>query len=100
MLDVNKHNPKLWRLFIDSSKGSLNSVLLPNTNKYVSMPTGHSTTLKEKYDPIKKVIEQIKYLDHNWVINVGLKMVNFILGQQSGYTKLPCFLWLLDFRAK
>ena len=34
------------------------------------------------------------------MISVGLKMVNFILGQQSGYTKLLCFLWLLDFRAK
>lgn len=27
-------------------------------------------------------------------------MVNFLLGQQSGYTKYPCFLCLWDSRAK
>jgi len=27
-------------------------------------------------------------------------MVNFLLGQQSGYTKYPCFICLWDSRAK
>ena len=27
-------------------------------------------------------------------------MVNFLLGQQSGYTKFPCLLCLSDYRAK
>ena len=28
--------------------------------------TEHSTTLKETHEPIKQVMEQIKYLDHIW----------------------------------
>ena len=45
-------------------------------------------------------MDQIKYVNHNWVICVDLKMVNFLLGQQSGYTKFPCFLCLCDSRVK
>ena len=44
------------------------------------MPIGHSTTLKEKYDAIKSVLQHIKYNDHQWVICVDLKLVN-LLGQ-------------------
>ena len=43
-----------WHLFIDSSKRSLKCVLLHNTNEYASIPIGHSTTLKEKYEPVKQ----------------------------------------------
>ena len=63
------------------------------------MPIGHSTTLKEKY-AIKTVLQHIKYEHHQWVICVNLKMVNFLLGQQSGYTKFPCFLCYWDSRDK
>lgn len=45
-------------------------------------------------------MEKIKYQEHQWVICVDLKMVNFLLGQQSGYTKYPCFLCLWDSRDK
>ena len=65
-----------------------------------SILIGHSTTLKEKYDPIKQVMKQITDVYHYWVIYVDLKMVNFLLGQQSGYTKFPYFLCLWDSRAK
>ena len=82
-----------WRLFIDSSKKSLKCVLLHYTNEYASIPIGHSTKLKEKYEPIKQVLDCIKY---NWKICVNLKMVNPLLGQQSGYTKHPCFLCMCD----
>ena len=33
---------------------------------------------------------------HKWIICVDLKLVKFRLGQQSGYTKFPCFLCLWD----
>ena len=82
-----------WRLFIDNSKRSVKCVLLHNTNEYASIPIGHSTKLKEKYEPIKQVLEHIKY---NWKICVDLKMVNLLLGQQSGYTKHLCFLCIWD----
>ena len=31
---------------------------------------------------------------------MDLKMVNFLLGQQSGYTKYPCSLCMCDSKAK
>lgn len=89
-----------WRLFIDSSKRSLKCVLLHNGNKLGSLPIAHSTKVKEEYTTIALVLDKIKYAEHNWVICVDLKMVNFLLGQQGGYTKFPCFLCLWDSRAK
>ena len=83
-------------LFIDSSKRSLKCVLLHIMNEYASIPIGHSTKLKKKYEPIKQVLEFIKYNQHNWKICVDLKTVNLLLGQQSGYTKHPCFLCMYD----
>ena len=81
-----------WRLFIDSSKRSPKCVLLHNGNQYGSIPIGHSVTLKENYENIKV----LKYADHQWLICVDLKMVNFLLGQQGGHTKYPCFLCYWD----
>jgi len=56
--------------------------------------------MKEEYNNIALVLEKIKSDEHQWVICVDLKMVNFLLGQQGGYTKYPCFLCLWDSRAK
>ena len=78
-----------WRLFIDSSKRSLKCVLLHNLNKYACVPIGHSTTMKEQYQNVKQVLQKLSCYKHNWVICVDLKMVNFLLDQQSGYTKYP-----------
>ena len=97
-LGIDHYDANSWPLFIDSSKRILKCVLLHNTNEYASIPIGHSTTLKEKYEPVKQVLGCIKYYNHNWKICVDLKMVNFLLGQQSGYTKHPCFLCMWDSR--
>ena len=97
-LGVREYAPENWRLFIDSSKRSLKCVLLHNGNLYGSIPIAHSTTLKEKYEEIKFVLEKICYEDHKWVICVDLKMVNFLLGMQSGFTKYPCFICMWDSR--
>ena len=77
--------------FIDSSK-SLKCVLLHNGNLFGAIPIGHSVYLKEKHENLKVVLDLLKYDDHKWIICVDLKMVNFLLGQQGGYTKYPCFL--------
>ncbi|CAG9785945.1 unnamed protein product [Diatraea saccharalis] len=71
-----------------------------NGNKFGSLPIAHSTKRKEEYTKIALILDKIKYVEHNWLICVDLKMVNFLLGQQSGYTKYPCFLCLWDSRAK
>lgn len=99
-MGLQNYNSNEWRLFIDSSKRSLKCVLLHNGNKLGSLPIAHSTKVKEEYPTISLVLEKIKYIEHNWVICVDLKMVNFLLGQQGGYTKHPCFICLWDSRAK
>ena len=63
-------------------------------------PLAHSTSLKEKYDSVKHMLEKISYCQHEWHICVDLKMVNFLLGQQSGFTKYPCFLCVWDSRER
>ena len=88
--------PNDWRLFIDSSKRSLKCVLLHNGNKYASIPIAHSTNMKENYETIASVMQKIKFDEHKWVICVDFKVVNFLLGQQGGFTKYPCFLCLWD----
>ena len=80
ILGVNEYKPKEWRLFIDSYNRSLKCVLLHNSNMYVAIPVKHSTTLKDRYDPIKTALQHIKYEHHQWVICVNLKMVTLLLG--------------------
>jgi hypothetical protein len=99
-IGLSEYNPSKWPLFIDSSKRSLKCVLLNNGNKYGSIPIGHSTTMKEEYKAISLALEKINYQEYQWVICVDLKMVNFLLGQQSGCTKYPCLLFLWESRAK
>ena len=98
ILGVPQYQPEDWRLFIDSSKRSLKCVLLHSDNQFASVPLAHSTTLKEKYEAVKYVLEKIRYDQHEWYICVDLKMVNFPLGQQSGFTNYPCFLYMWDSR--
>ena len=87
------------RLFIDSSKRSLKYVLLHNRNIYGCIPIRDSVTMTEEYKNIKLILERLKYGDHQWLFCVDLKMMNFLLGQQGGYTKYPCFLCYEDRRA-
>ncbi|KAI6651260.1 hypothetical protein LOD99_5407 [Oopsacas minuta] len=97
-MGVPNYNPSDWRLFIDSSKRSLKCVLLHNGNIFGSILKGYSIKLKEEYHNVKEILEIINYSAHDWVICVDLKMVNFLLGQRSGFTKYPCFLCYWDSR--
>ena len=83
--------------FIDSSKRSLKCVLLHTRNKYGSIPIGHSVVLKENFSNIEVVLERLKYCDHQRLICVDLKIVNFLLGKQGGRSiNIPAFFMLLD----
>ena len=64
-LGATECSPADWRLFIDSSTRSLKSVLLHITNVYGSIPIGHSTTIKEKYDATKSVLQHVKITTAN-----------------------------------
>ena len=93
------HNPSDWRLFIDSSKQSLKSVLLHNGNKYPSIPIAHSVHLKESYDNMELLLEAIKYSEYQWSLWGDLKVTGLLMGMQAGFTKYSCFLCLWDSRA-
>jgi hypothetical protein len=89
-----------WRLFIDSSKHSLKGVLLNNLNEYPSIPIAYSTTLKETYETLKKMLQNINYSQYKWEIVGDFKVIGLLLGQQGGYTKFPCYLCEWDSRAR
>ena len=97
-LEVPHYEPRDWRLFIDSCKRSFKCELLHNGNQFASILLAHSTSLKEKYDSVKYVLEKISYCQHEWEICVDLKNGEFSIGQQSGFTKYPCFLCMWDSR--
>ena len=99
-LGLSIYNPNEWRMFIDSSKRSLKCVLLHNGNLFGAVPIGHSVCLREEHGDVKRVVELLQYDKNNWIICVDLKMVCFLLGQQRGYTKYPCFLCMWDSRAR
>lgn len=94
----NTYNPGDWRLFIDSSKSSLKAVLLHVTNLKSSIPIALSTNTKETYESMKKIMQLIKYEDHNWKICADLKVVAILRGMQLGYTKNMCFMCLWNTR--
>ena len=98
-IGLSKYNLDEWRLLIDSSKCSLKCVLLHKGNKFACVPIGHSVVVKEHYLNVKTVLNKLGYSEHNWAICVDFKMVNFLLGQQGGYTKYSCFLCYRDSRA-
>jgi len=50
-----------WRLFIDISKRSWKCILLHNGNRYASLPTGHSSKLREMYNNIRTVLQKLDY---------------------------------------
>lgn len=83
---VQNYDSNDWRLFIDSPKHTLKWVVFYNMT---------STKVEEEYPTISLVMNKIKYMEHNWVICVDLKMVNLLLGQ-SGYTKHLIFICLWE----
>ena len=97
-LKPNSYKDEDGRLFIDSSKRSLKAVLHHNGNKFASIPIAHSTKLNETYQNLQIVLQKIKYAEHQWEVCGDLKIATMILGQQSGFTKNPCFLCLCDSR--
>lgn len=92
------YSPKDWRLFVDSSKRSLEPVLLNQGNKFASIPIAHSTVMGESYQNMDSLLDKVKYKQHDWKICTDLKVVSILLGQQPGNTKFPCFICEWDSR--
>ena len=86
-LDIQTYASEDWKLFVDSSRRSLKVCIFTQWKSVRALvPLAHSTTMKEKYEETKVVLENISYYEHNLVIYVDIKMVIFFLGEQSGYT--------------
>jgi hypothetical protein len=64
------------------------------------VPVAHSTSLKENYVNLEMVLEKSKYYEHNWSVCSDLKVCGILLGQQGGYTKVPCFMCEWDSRSR
>ena len=89
------YDPKEWCLFIDSSSRSLKCVLLHNGNPYPLIPICHSVQMKEDYNNVKFILENINYTRYNWLLCGDFKMIGFLKGLQGGYAKYSCFLCFL-----
>lgn len=94
------YDPSEWRLFIDASASSCKAVLLHNGNIYPSVPVAYSTSMRETYTNLEKILFSVNYSKHNWLICADLKVIAILTGLQPGYTKYCCFLCLWDSRAR
>ena len=95
-----EHKTTECRLFTDSSKTSLNAVLLHNGNKFPSVPLAYATNMKETYENFKILLEKIQCDKDCWTICCDLKVIALLMGLQLGYTKFCCFLCEWDSRDK
>ncbi|GBN85247.1 hypothetical protein AVEN_166061-1 [Araneus ventricosus] len=94
------YDPHKWRLFIDSSKTSLEVVLLANGNDLPSVPVAYSLDMKETHENIIRILDKICYYDYSWKLCAELKVAALLTGLQTGYTKYCYFLCEWDSRAR
>ena len=62
------------------------------------LPIGHSKDIKEEYDSIELILENLAYLEHHWYICVDLEMVN--IWANKAILQNMSFLCMWDSRAK
>ena len=86
-MGIKEYLPGECRLFVDSNIRNIKCVVLYNGHEYSLAPIRQSINVREKYEEIKMVLNLLKYQEYYRIICVALKMVNFLLVQQSGYTK-------------
>ena len=55
---------------------------------------------KRLKNDLKIVLNLIKYPEYNWITCVDLNIVNFLFGQQKGFTKFPCYLCMWNSQAR
>ena len=88
-----------WRLFLDSSKKSLQAILLHNGNIKPFVPIAHSVHLKKSYESIKTLHDAIQYNENKWYLCGDLKIIIILMGMQGQFTKHCCFYCLWGSRA-
>jgi hypothetical protein len=69
-----QHDPTEWYFVVESTKYSLEDLLLHKGNKFPSIPHIHSAKMKESYGNMKLLFEKIQYGKCNWNICGDLKV--------------------------
>lgn len=72
-----RYQPDEWRLFVDGSKYSLKAALVNIGNKRPSIPIANAVDLKESYGSMKKILDFIKYEEHQWKICGDLEVGSY-----------------------
>lgn len=75
-------------------------VLLHEENTKKPVPIFFAIEMSESYESMKRILDAVKYTEHNWRMCCDLKVVTFLKGMQSGNTKYSCFICLWDSRFK
>ena len=89
-----------WRLFVDGSSKSLKAVLLHNENLFPSIPLAYSTNLKENFNSMELILNNLQWYKYDWNYVADLKVVGLLCGLQPGNIKHCCFLCDFDNRDK
>jgi len=95
-----KHDEQVRRLFIDSSKPSLRTVLLHNGNQQPSIPVGHTVHIKKNLRKSKQLLNKHDYSKHGCYICGDLKVASLLLGLEHGYSKYCCFFMKMGTAAR
>jgi len=85
-----QHTSWKWMPSIDSSKVSLEAVLLHNGNKLTFVPQAHTLHMKETYDNVQVLLQKIRYEEHRWNTFADIKVRAMLMVKQGGYSKF-CF---------
>lgn len=93
-----KHaNEKDWSLFIDSSNSSLKAALICEKHELPTIPIAYAR-IKESKESVHALLSHIKYENFCFPIVADLKVINFLLGFKSGFSKFPCYYCMFDSR--
>lgn len=99
-MGVKFFDPDDWRIFIDSSKSSLKTVLLHKDSSIKPVPILYALGKKEDYDTMKWVLDTVYYENYLWRACCDLKVLTLLTGLQTGYTKYSCPFCVFDTRDK
>ena len=78
------YDPIEWRLFIDSSNRSLKG------NELSSLPVAYSVQVKESYENMKILLDELKYNQHQQHICGDINVIALLLRLKGSYTKYSC----------
>lgn len=89
ILKLDIHNTEKQCLFVFAPKMSVNTVLLHNGNKFLSIPVAHAVPIKESYENVCHTLEALKYENHHW--HIYLRVIGCYLACRVNSQIIPVF---------